>query len=281
VGLMGCVEPAGEIRGLRLVDARVTTGVHNFYVGLLAGRNLGTVSDCSVQGTLLTEGNCELVGGMAGFNEGSLTRCGVDCRIGASGGWMGGLVGVNLGQISQCAVRGSSELSGWLAVGGVAGLNSCGRIYDTYSMLSIAAPTSARGGTGGLVGRVDSAGPHTLSSGSGNRTITVQWQGSGENLIRNCYAAGRISGDTQTQSVFQRMGGLISWVSGKCTVTGSVWDVESTGIRFSDAGTGLKTQQMMDSATLASYGFDLVDTWTLCEGEDYPRLRWEQVQCPE
>jgi hypothetical protein len=62
-------------------------------------------------------------------------------------------------------------------------------------------------------------------------------------------------------------------------VIGSVWDVQATGCLYNGAGTGLTTQQMMSSETLATYGFDFVNTWTICEGKDYPKLKWESVEC--
>ena len=30
-----------------------------------------------------------------------------------------------------------------------------------------------------------------------------------------------------------------------------------------------------------SFGWDFENVWMICEGRDYPRLRWEGVRCEE
>jgi hypothetical protein len=42
-------------------------------------------------------------------------------------------------------------------------------------------------------------------------------------------------------------------------------------------GTPLTAQQMKQQASFI--GWDFLDTWTICEGADYPRLKWEDIEC--
>jgi hypothetical protein len=280
VGLIGHLEQTAEIRNLRLQDAHVTTGRNSYYVGILAGHSNATIIDCAVQGTLLAQG-ASLVGIVTGVNEGSFTRCQADGDLIARGGFIGGLAGVNMGQISLCAVKGTSEIQTTGDAGGVAG-ESSGGISNSYSSLSIvvpAMPSFTWYRVGGVVGSM-TAGPteERLGGGTMDHQVSITLQHKAGGFIRNCYATGRISGDSGQDS-FSRIGGLVGYNPGNCSATGSVWDIDSTGARFSDAGSGLTTRQMTDPKTLAGFGFDFVNTWTICDGKDYPRLKWESVRC--
>ncbi len=42
-------------------------------------------------------------------------------------------------------------------------------------------------------------------------------------------------------------------------------------------GVALTHAEMRQQASFANWDFE--NTWTICEGEDYPRLRWEVVSC--
>jgi hypothetical protein len=51
------------------------------------------------------------------------------------------------------------------------------------------------------------------------------------------------------------------------------------------AGTGLSFSQMQRQSSFIGWDFaeetanGTEDIWTICEGRDYPRLWWENVQC--
>ena len=47
------------------------------------------------------------------------------------------------------------------------------------------------------------------------------------------------------------------------------------------AGTGKMTAQMQTATTFIDAGWDFQSVWMICEGGDYPRLRWEGVRCGE
>jgi hypothetical protein len=44
-------------------------------------------------------------------------------------------------------------------------------------------------------------------------------------------------------------------------------------------GTELSDMQMKQQASFPGWDFDA--TWTICEGKDYPRLRWEDAHCEQ
>ncbi len=279
VGLFGQIEPNAVICRLRLEEACVRAGQYSFYTGILAGRCLGTVTDCSVQGTLIDGGLSRLIGPLAGLNEGTVTRCKIDSQLLASGNFIGGCVGVNTGQIRQCAVRGTSLIGSSGPVGGLAGTSS-GGINDSYSVLEIT--MTERCTAGGLVGGLHGPGTQGYDFGVNEHQIGIEWDYGDGGFVRNCYAAGRMTAKTGPPSPAIQSGGLVGGSSTwNVPVTGGVWDVEATTMSISAAGTGLKTQQMVDLPTLAGFGFDFVNTWSICGGKEYPTLKWENVQCKE
>jgi len=42
-------------------------------------------------------------------------------------------------------------------------------------------------------------------------------------------------------------------------------------------GTALMVEQMKQQASFT--GWDFEGVWMICEGRDYPRLRWEGIEC--
>jgi hypothetical protein len=59
--------------------------------------------------------------------------------------------------------------------------------------------------------------------------------------------------------------------------------VEASGLSTSDGGTGKTTAEMHTASTFLDAGWDLLDEtdngtediWLILEGQDYPRLWWE------
>jgi hypothetical protein len=99
--------------------------------------------------------------------------------------------------------------------------------------------------------------------------------------VTNCYAAGSISGDNFVGALMGNNYGLN---------TNCFWDVEtsgtSDGVGNQDpdpAGvTGKTTEEMMTQSTFTDWDFsdgdgDPADWMMLREGEDYPRLAWQEV----
>jgi hypothetical protein len=149
------------------------------------------------------------------------------------------------GTITNCYVEGGS-VSGDTWVGGLAGSTAGGAIINCYAIVRVSGTMVL----GGLVGD--------------------NWS-----TITNCYAAGSVSGEWF-------VGGLIgSGMMGE--VTSSFWDIEASGQTTSEGGTGKTTAQMQMASTFTETGWDFVDetangsedVWWILEGQDYPRLWWE------
>jgi len=109
--------------------------------------------------------------------------------------------------------------------------------------------------------------------------------GRNQKEINHCYSSGSVSGTTN-------VGGLVGIHEDAFYYTESFWDSTVnpllTGIgNGSDPKViGESTTNMWKESTFVSAGWDFVgevvngteDIWTILEGEDYPRLSWEQPE---
>jgi len=174
----------------------------------------------------------------------------VDVNITGSGDKIGGLVGqmVDTCHVTCCYSNGA--VSGGLYVGGLVGLNAYsagdhwhegGTISECYSI----AGTSGDGALGGLVG---------LNTGT----------------VTNCYSAGTVGG------AGWGFGGLVGNGS-PGDVTASFWDIQTSGQTTSSGGMPKTTAEMQTTRTFLRWGTCGDEgTWTIDEGNDYPRLAWER-----
>jgi PGF-CTERM protein len=146
------------------------------------------------------------------------------------------LVGINDGTVREAVATGT--VSGAEGAGGLVRTN-IGRMEDAYASVNVTADGSSTGG--GLVALNDAGG-----------------------TIRTSYATGTVTGDG---------GGFVGENFG--TVTDAYWDRESSGRSFSDAGTGLTTDEMTGNAAQTTMtGFDFPGTWRTLTGA-YPALAWQ------
>jgi hypothetical protein len=104
----------------------------------------------------------------------------------------------------------------------------------------------------------------------------------GDNLegsITMCYSTGVVTGNDY-------VGGLVgdfwpSWLF--VDETSSFWDLETSGHMTSALGTGKTTVEMQIATTFLEAGWDFMDEtvngdedlWWIDEGNDYPKLWWE------
>jgi len=173
----------------------------------------------------------------------------------------GGLVGLNQeGIVSNSSA--AVEVSGDIRSAGLVAYNRRARVENSY------ATGDVEGGNivGGLVG--NNAG-----------------------IVENSYATGEVCGD-------EDLGGLIAVDKGG-KVFDSFWDTESSGIEYSDGGTGKTTEEMKDVATYTDTDtigleepWDFVgdpyedegdeDIWDIDEDEEindgYPFLSWKEIE---
>jgi hypothetical protein len=275
VGMFGRIGVEGVVKNVAVLASEVQ-GLTD--VGILAGYNNGAILTCHTEGRVCGDtgvggmlavndvngtavsctSNAELVGnesvgGLVSRNYGSINA---SCSLGvvtAFGGAAGGFVNTNVGVIlSSCTyatVRGSyvGGFAEWNGVGILAGRTQIGEVLDCYCV--------------GVVEEAQSAGGF-IDSNSG--------------IIRRCYSA------SQVHSVGKARGFAVSHDSSdyyESLIEDCYWDVQTSGIATSAAGEGRTSEQMRQQATFS--GWDFENTWTICEGQDYPRLQWEGVECED
>ena len=127
------------------------------YIGVLAGKNSGTIRNCAVSGYKLScyaySGSTCYIGGLAGYNEGTVSACGAAIpsisgnTTNARGYYAGALAGVNAGggYIRQSYALGSIELReirGSAVISGFVGDNQ-GTIRNSYCATALSAVTGA------------------------------------------------------------------------------------------------------------------------------------------
>ena len=101
-GLFRYVQEGAVVRDLK-VKGELSPGGSASAVGGIAGRNYGTLQNCSFEGTVSGKNN---VGGIVGINEGTgeLTACAAAGTI-TGEHYTGGVAGQNLGALVSCANR--------------------------------------------------------------------------------------------------------------------------------------------------------------------------------
>ena len=220
ISLFGHVGSGGQVKNLGVEDVNITG---NWYVGGLVGYNDGTLTNCYATGSVSGTGNC--VGGLVGSNYGTLTGCYATGSVTATGeySYAGGLVGYNdHGSLTSCYATGS--VTGTNEVGGLVGLNDSGTLTACYATGLV----SGNSVLGGLVGGNYSDG--TLSSCYATGSVTGGGGvgglvGGNGGSITACYAIGSVSGTDY-------VGGLVGYNDGtltNCYATGSVSGTNEVG----------------------------------------------------
>ena len=269
IGLFGTVGPNGVVRNLGVTALDINATRHP--IGGLCGTNRGTIVNCHTSGSMWAE---RYAGGLAGWNYGELKHCYSTCAL--TGQYdLGGLVGLNFGgSLNACFATG--PVNGENNVGGLAGESFGGVIRQCASIGAISGTGQNAGGLVGLNSETGARIENSYATGSVSAGRYVGGLvGYNNATVTNCYATGTVSGDDY-------VGGLVG-VGG--TVTGSFWDVNTSGEPNSAGGTGLRTEQMQTQSTFTDAGWDFAgesvngpnEVWTIKEGVDYPRHTWELV----
>lgn len=300
VGLFGLVGTGGSIRHLTVENVDLKG---NALIGGLCGNSYGEITHVTVTGRIATHGDffggrigglCDMVG-----PEGKLSNCTAAVTV-TGGNTLGGLCGWNAGTIEHCASRGRA-ICQYEPTGGLCGYNS-GMIFNSYSDTAVTGSYFFTGGfcgeNTGLLSGCRAGGTVAGDDGVGG-FCGVNWYNNGlSGTIEDCYASGAVTGnDTvggfcgQNSTTIARCYAAgpvtgITAVNGFCgngsmgSISSSFWDVETTG--FGTAGDnnfgslGKTTAQMLTQSTFS--GWDFAAVWMMLrDGEDYPRLAWQDV----
>ena len=94
-GLFGYL--TGEVRNLALEDCKVIGGMNSRRIGLLAGTNAGTLTNCFVSGSITVGEDSESIGELVGYNLATINECDslVTIEAGEGSTGIGGLIGEN------------------------------------------------------------------------------------------------------------------------------------------------------------------------------------------
>lgn len=282
LGLFGQVRGfEARIRNVVLTDPNVDSETSE-YVGALVGRlSTGMVVNCHVVGARVT--GYMGVGGLVGWTRGGIVGCEVtgvvrgaysvggltgvtfwgddirSCRAHVTvtgANRVGGLVGnCTLASIHWCAASGSVEGAG--NVGGLLGCSEGGVVTNCYAAASVKGDSYI----GGLVGR------NALSCDCSAGALPGE--------IIHCYATGVVRGADYT-------GGLVG-DNDEGLVQDAFWDIETSGLKHSDGGTGLTTAELQSQHTFVGGHWDFLpqsesgDYWVMRGKANYPRPAWEIV----
>lgn len=234
----------GTIKNISLVDVEVT-GIE--VVGGLVGYNYGTIERVSVSGSVTAGYN---VGGITGITKDGLIA---DARMSGNitGSHAGGITGDNVDSaISNISVSGS--VTGDDTIGGLVGFNSGSEIKNARALATVNGDEEV----GGLVG--------VIQQGAYFRQGTID----------NTFAAGAVGGNTS-------VGGLVGMANdNNTTITNSYWNTETTTQDESVGGTGLTTVEMTGIAAKTNMsGLNFEDVWRTTD--QYPVLRSLSDSVPE
>ncbi|MFP3898272.1 MAG: CFI-box-CTERM domain-containing protein [Dehalococcoidia bacterium] len=201
VGLFGSVGESGVIEGLGVVNATVAA---RSGVGVVAGANSGTVSNCHSSGSVAGAGP---VGGLVGMNSHTVRNSYSTCSA-AGEETVGGLLGLNEGTVSGS--YSTSTVAGYWFIGGLIGSN-LGTVSKSFSQGSATGYASV----GGLVGE----NMHSLLDSYSTGSVTGKEQigglaGINGHTVRDSYSEGRVAGR-------EHVGGLVGYNLPEATVSGS------------------------------------------------------------
>ena len=196
-------------------NVNITSGsvVGYQYVGAIVGDAYGIdIANCSNQGVSVSGGSS--VGGVVGYNSGSITSSYNEGAVTGNDESVGGVVGYNNeGTITRSYNTGAVTGNGKY-VGGVVGYNNYGRITSSYNTGSVEGSSNV----GGVVGYVESS--------SSNKA-----------LIFSCFNTGDVTGGSYTGGVvgYNYWYGRItsSYNTGSVSGNGSVGGVAG----YNDIGT--------------------------------------------
>jgi len=190
---------------------------------------------------------------------------------------VGGLVGYSSGIVSNS--YSSGNVTGYEAVGGLAGTNGYGIVSNSYSTGSVI----GNRWVGGLVGWHADIVSNSYSSCNvtGYQCVggLVGYNYGHDGTVSNSYSAGSVSGNSS-------VGGLVGWTH-YAVVSGSFWDTETSGQATSDGGTGKNTMEMQDIITFSDVGWNVTAValnetnpayiWNIVNNVTYPFLSWESI----
>jgi len=267
IGLFGYMSGNSKIENVCLenvnIVARADVG------GLIGYVYSGTISNCSVSGTISADNN---VGGLVGGNfTGVIEWNRTDVTIQGKS-HIGGLVGHNRGKVINNWT--SIDLEGDIYTGGLVGYNR-GEIENSFSLGNV----KGENFSGGLVGyNVSGIIKNCYSMGEVSGVSKIGGL-VGENslggVIENCYSIGNVTGSIH-------VGGLVgsnneskiknSFACGNVVGKNLFGEVVGSGLGSELRGTEIDLMIRMDTFK----DWDFLSIWSIDEGKSSPYFKWQK-----
>lgn len=268
------------------VDGSITSVDTGGNTGLLCGYTTGTITDCSVTGTIASAGISAggLIGNAAGGTV-TITECSADVDIVAGNSTtgphgVGGLLGYAGGAVSGCSacgsISGDTDADG-LRKGGLIGMSTTTITVSACYCDTIIAGDDSGSGTyhGGFIGLMNENATidNCYSEGavSGSAALSGGFAGASAGVtevVSYCYSIGNVTGGTVCGGF---CGGLADPEGFDVTVTECFWDKTITAPLVTDeiGATGMTTEQMKIDTTYSNWD---TDVWSIINGQ-YPGLK--------
>jgi hypothetical protein len=277
LSLFGCIGKEAVVRGLRIEDAYIN-GEVGMSLGALAGANDGRIFRCYATAHVLGR---MWVGILVGLNRGEIIECQAGGEV-VGAALAGGLVGENYrGVILNCCATADVFATMGDYFGGLAGQNDFDAVIaHSYATGNVSAETGGSNNLGGLVGAlrggcINACYANGNVLGGDNCGSLGGLVGATDGYISDSYSVGQVSAGENSGGI----GGLVGHRTGG-EITGSFWDVETSGSLQSAGGTGLTTAQMQEIGTFLAAGWDCVgeqangtaDLWFTPGHGGYPTL---------
>jgi len=289
--LFGAIGTNGTVKNLALTGVLINSTGYGGYVGGIAGRNYGTIQNCSVTGSVSGYNN---VGGIAGLNEGTVAWCRAAGSVQGSSS-IGGIVGRNYqATVEFCAALNTVTSTGFYA-GGIVGNNSSNNANGAVRNCYAAGPVTGESRVGGVVGINASAIVYCYAIGAVEaESLGGGVSGANDGTIQNCAAlnpsvtrVGTGSATMEYRDNFGRVAGVIS-AGASCqnnyarSAIPQPWSGKSwgaflpTNINGADASTASPNGGYNSQAFWTStMGFNLTTVWQMgtVNSQSLPVLR--------
>ena len=263
-GLFGVIGTGAEIQNVALTGVSVTGSTTStvVYVGALAGRNQGTITESWSLGAVTGHrtgtgvGDDSIVGGLVGRNDGTIraaySRAAATATAHDSNEALaGGLVGHNsdAGAIAASYAAGDATANRGTDTTGAADNNSFagGLVGQNGGKITASYAT----GDGAAVGKNTHAGGLV---GDNNGAINTKA------AITASYSLGKPSAATGTGT--ERKGGLVGANRNHATITASYWDKTTSEITTGSNGVG-KTTSELQTPTAYGTGSSIYANWNV------------------
>ncbi len=242
VGLFSSIAYEGSVKNLKIETANILGDLPNSDAfGVLAGKNNGTIYNCSSSGNI---SGGRYIGGLVGWNElsGNISECYSGANLQNLYDYGGGLVGLNRGNITDSYAFGN--ISGRTILGGFVGSND-GYINNSYSK-------------GNVTG-----------TGLGGNGIIGGFIGANSKKISYSYAIGNVRG------IGSYVGGFVGGNTG--AVVNSYYDGAKTCTGCDNFLGQESKAHMIDVAWLKTVFWRFAPWDSVYDLLDYPPLAWQNI----